>query len=100
MSDSFDSKLEYTSIKRLKANEITKIKTKIIPKKTGIFLFMVMAEYQHINKTFWMPSIKLELQVERVEEYINYNYYPMLNLGIYQSDIEAERVFKFIRSGI
>ncbi len=87
MSDSFESKLEYTSIKRLKANEMTKIKTKIIPKKKGNFLYMVMAEYQHINKTFWMPSIKLELQVEKTEEILPYNYYQNVNPGIYQIDL-------------
>ncbi|MFX1568393.1 MAG: hypothetical protein ACFFCV_08495 [Promethearchaeota archaeon] len=87
MSDSFESKLEYTRIKRLKANEMTKIKTKIIPKKKGKFLYMVMAEYQHINKTFWMPSIKLKLKVEKAEEIIPYNYHQTVNHGIYQTDL-------------
>ncbi len=100
MSDSFESKLEYTSIKRLKANEITKIKTKIIPKKIGNFLYMVMVEYQHSNKTFWMPSIKLELEVERDEELAKYSHHPVLNSGIFQSDIEINRIFKFMRIGI
>ena len=100
MSDSFQSKLEFTSIKRLKANEMTKIKTKIIPKKIGNFLYMVMAEYQHTNKTFWMPSIKLELKVERDEEIIIYNKHPTINSGIFQSDIEINRSFKYIRIGI
>jgi len=100
MSDSFQSKLEFTSIKKLKANEMTKIKTKIVPTKIGKFLYMVMAEYQHTNKTFWMPSIKLELKVERDEEIINYNRYPTLNSGFFQSDIEINRIFKFIRIGI
>ncbi|MFX1389441.1 MAG: hypothetical protein ACFE9Z_05180 [Promethearchaeota archaeon] len=100
MSDSFQSKLQYTSIKKLKANEITKIKTKVIPRKTGNFLYMVMAEYQHSNKTFWMPSIKLELEVERDEEYSRYNIYPIMNSGLYQSEIEINRTFKFLRSGI
>ncbi|MFW9820639.1 MAG: hypothetical protein ACFFE5_13600 [Candidatus Thorarchaeota archaeon] len=100
MSNSFESKLEYTSIKRLKSNEISKIKTKIIPKKIGNFLFMVMIEYQHINKTFWMPSIKLELEVERDEELAKYNQYQLSKSGFLQSDIEINSVNRFMRIGI
>ncbi|MFX1418005.1 MAG: hypothetical protein ACFE9N_03680 [Promethearchaeota archaeon] len=92
MSDSFQSKLHYTNIKRLKANEVTKIKTKVIPKKTGTFLYMVMVEYQHINKTFWMPSIKLELEVERSEEIVYYNYSPVSNSGFFFSDLEVKLI--------
>ncbi|MFX0024559.1 MAG: hypothetical protein ACFE9S_19750 [Candidatus Hermodarchaeota archaeon] len=100
MSDSFESKLEYTSIKRLKSNEISKIKTKITPKKIGKFLFMVMVEYQHINKTFWMPSLKLELEVERDEELAKYNQYQLSKSGFFQSDIEINRISRFMRIGI
>jgi hypothetical protein len=100
MSDSFESKLEYTSIKRLKSNETTKIKTKVIPKKIGNFLYMVMVEYQHINKTFWMPSIKLELEVERDEELAKYIHSPITKSGFLQSDVEINRIFKFMRIGI
>jgi hypothetical protein len=100
MSDSFQSKLEYTNIKKLKANEMTKIKTKITPKKIGSFLYMVMVEYQHINKTFWMPSIKLELEVERDDQLAKYNYYQMSKSGLFQSDIEITRIFKFMRIGV
>jgi len=96
MSDTFQSKLQYTSIKRLKANETTKIKTKVIPKKTGIFHYMVMVEYQHINKTFWMPSIKLELEVERDVEIINYNRYPVQNSRFFFSDIELKLIRNYI----
>jgi len=99
-SDSFESKLEYTNIKKLKANEMTKIKTKIVPKKIGNFLYMVMVEYQHVNKTFWMPSIKLELEVDRDEELAKYNYYQMSKTGFFQNDIEINRIFKFMRIGI
>ncbi len=100
MSDSFESKLEYTSIKRLKSNEISKIKTKVVPKKIGKFLFMVMVEYQHINKTFWMPSIKLELEVENDQELANFKYYNLSKSGFLQSDIEINRISKFMRIGI
>ncbi|MFX1379177.1 MAG: hypothetical protein ACFFA4_08775 [Promethearchaeota archaeon] len=100
MSDSFESKLEYTSIKRLKSCELTKIKTKIVPKKIGNFLFMVMIEYQHINKTFWMPSIKLELEVEMDDELAKYNAYQLSKSGFLQNDIEINRIFKFMRIGI
>ncbi|MFW9972417.1 MAG: hypothetical protein ACFFDF_19690, partial [Candidatus Odinarchaeota archaeon] len=99
-SDSFESKLQYTSIKKLKANEKTKIKTKVIPKKIGTFLYMVMVEYQHINKTFWMPSIKLELEVIRDDELVKYSHYSLANSGFLQSDIEINRIFKFMRIGI
>ncbi len=100
MSDSFESKLEFTSIKRLKSKEVSKIKTKIIPKKIGKFLFMVMVEYQHINKTFWMPSIKLELEVERHDELANYNQYQLTKSGFLQVDIELNRINRFMRIGI
>ena len=65
MPDSFQSKLKFLTIKKLKVNKRRIIKTKIIPKKKGTFHYMVMAEYQHANNTFWMPSIKLELEVEK-----------------------------------
>ncbi|MFX1241620.1 MAG: hypothetical protein ACFFA7_10265 [Promethearchaeota archaeon] len=100
MSHSFESKLEFTSIKRLKSNEISKIKTKIIPKKIGSFLFMVMIEYQHINKTFWMPSLKLELEVERDEELAKYVQYQLSKSGFLQSDIEINRINRFMRISI
>ena len=95
MPNSFKSKLKFTSIKRLKANEKRKIKTKIIPKALGTSLFMVMAEYQHSNKTFWMPSIKHEFEVERSEEY---NYYQVPSTSLFQREIS--RVFKFVRNYI
>jgi hypothetical protein len=100
MSDSFESKLEYTNIKRLKSNEISKIKTKIIPKKIGNFLFMVMIEYQHVNKTFWMPSLKLELEVERDEELARYSQFQLSKSGFLDSDIEINRINRFMRIGI
>ncbi|MFX1592962.1 MAG: hypothetical protein ACFFCL_09730 [Promethearchaeota archaeon] len=89
MPNTFQSKLEYTSIKKLKPNERRKIKTKIIPKQIGTFLFMVMVEYQHTNKTFWMPSIKHKLTVEESEGLLKYSYYPKIDIGIYHNGIEA-----------
>ncbi len=100
MPNSFKSKLKFTSIKRLKANERRKIKTKIIPKAPGTSLFMVMAEYQHTNKTFWMPSIKLEFEVERAEELVKYNYYQVPNSSLFQREIEINRVYKFMSNFI
>lgn len=99
MPNSFQSKMKFTSIKRLKANERRKIKTKIIPKAPGTSLFMVMAEYQHTNKTFWMPSIKLEFEVERAEELVKYNYYQVPSSSLFQGETEVNRV-KFIRNYI
>ncbi|MFX1408905.1 MAG: hypothetical protein ACFFA6_01020 [Promethearchaeota archaeon] len=64
LPNSFQSKLKFLSLKKLKANERRKLKVKITPKKKGTFPFMVMIEYQHTNKTFWMPSMKLKLEVE------------------------------------
>ena len=66
MPNSFQSKLKFLSLNKLKANERRKLKIKIVPKEKGIFPFMVMIEYQHSNKTFWMPSIKLKLEVEEI----------------------------------
>jgi len=55
-----------------------------------------MVEYQHINKTFWMPSIKLELTVEETEEAIKYSYYPRTDTNIYYNGLEASRVLRNI----
>lgn len=71
--DSFQNKLKFTSIKKLKANEIRKIKTRINPKEKGSFPSLVMIEYQHINKTFWMPSIKFKLEVKEIKKLITYS---------------------------
>ncbi|KKN42793.1 hypothetical protein LCGC14_0709710 [marine sediment metagenome] len=100
MPNSFQSKLKFSSIKKLKVNELRIIKTKVIPKKRGTFLFMVMAEYQHVNKTFWMPSIKLELEVEKVKENLKHNYYPIIKANIYNNGFEPTRFLKYNRSQI
>ncbi len=100
MSNSFQAKLKYTTIKKLKANERRNIKTKITPTKEGTYLYMVMIEYQHINKTFWMPSIKLELTVEEADPVIKYNYYPKTDINMYYNELEATRVLKHVRSTI
>ncbi len=81
--ESFQSKLCFTSIKKLKANETRKIKTRVIPKHKGTFLSMVMIEYQHFNKTFWMPSLKFKLEVKETKIIINY---PVINNQIYRND--------------
>ncbi|MFX1311556.1 MAG: hypothetical protein ACFFHD_02950 [Promethearchaeota archaeon] len=96
LPDSFQTKLKFTNIKRLKANETRKIKTRIIPREQGTFLSMVMMEYQHTNKTFWMPSIKFELEVDNIKKYA---YYPM-NKANYKYLFEANQRLKFIRSFI
>jgi hypothetical protein len=59
-----------------------------------------MIEYQHINKTFWMPSIKLELEVERDEQLAKYRQYQVAKSGFLQSDIEINRIIKFMRIGV
>ena len=94
MPNSFDSKLSYTSIKKLKAYERRKLKARIIPRECGTFLFMVMIEYQHVNKTFWMPSIKLELEVE---DDIKYRYYPILNKSIFYTGLYATQSLELVR---
>ena len=95
MPDSFQNKLGFTSIKKLKANEIKKVKTRINPKQIGTFLSMVMIEYQHFNKTFWMPSIKFKLEVKESKKYV---YYPVHYKGIYQNDLHANPILKYIRN--
>lgn len=94
--DSFQSKLKFTNIKRLKANETRKMKTRIIPRERGTFLSMVMMEYQHTNKTFWMPSIKFEIEVEDTKRYL---YYPVTRAN-FEYVLEANHRLKFIRSFI
>jgi hypothetical protein len=83
MPESFQHKLGFTSIKKLKPYETRKIKTRINPKQRGTFLSMVMIEYQHYNKTFWMPSIKFKLEVKKTERYV---YYPEITKNIYRNE--------------
>lgn len=90
--DSVQNKLKFTSIKKLKANEIRKIKFRINPKEKGTFHSMVMIEYQHTNKTFWMPSIKFQLEVEELEKFSNYPIYHREDY--YQT--HASYIFKFV----
>ncbi|MHA1253354.1 MAG: hypothetical protein ACTSRP_25480, partial [Candidatus Helarchaeota archaeon] len=61
--NSFQSRLRFAQIKKLKGNEKREIKTEIIPTEKGIYHFMVMVEYQTVGEMFWMPSIKFELEV-------------------------------------
>ncbi|MFX1374519.1 MAG: hypothetical protein ACFFA0_01790 [Promethearchaeota archaeon] len=91
----FQNKFKSTNIKKLKANERRKIKIRINPKEKGIFPSMVMIEYQHINKTFWMPSIKFKLEVGDAKII---SYPPMFNRGFYQLD--ATRSTKLLRDTI
>jgi len=81
--ESFQNKLGFTSIKKLKANETRKIKIRINPKQSGTFLSMVMIEYQHFNKTFWMPSIKFKLEVKPTERIV---YFPETTKNIYRNE--------------
>lgn len=66
MPNSFQSSLRYAQLKKIKSQDGRKIETEITPTEKGIFHFMVMIEYQTtgIKETFWMPSIKIELEVE------------------------------------
>jgi hypothetical protein len=93
--ESFQNKLSFTSIKKLKANETRKIKTRINPKQKGMFRSMVMIEYQHFNKTFWMPSIKFNLEVKESKKYV---YYPVFYKEFYQNELHATPILKFIRN--
>jgi len=61
--NSFQSRLRFAQIKKLKGNEKREIKTEIVPTEKGIYHFMVMVEYQTVGEIFWMPSIKFELEV-------------------------------------
>jgi len=90
--DSFQNKLKFTSIKKLKANERRKIKSRINPKEKGTFPSMVMIEYQHINKTFWMPSIKFKLEVEETKKF---SFYPIDYKGYYQAQVT--NILRFVR---
>jgi len=91
--DSIQNKVKFTSIKKLKANETRKIKIRINPKEKGTFSSMIMIEYQHINKTFWMPSIKFKLEVEEIKKFIHYPIY--YREEYYQ--VHASNIFKFVR---
>ncbi len=93
--NSFYSKLKFTSIKKLKARERRSIKTKVIPRNKGSYLFMVIAEYQHINKTFWMPSTKIALEVEEIAESI---YYPTKRIDNYPNVLEFTRILRYVRN--
>lgn len=97
MPDTIHNKLNFTRIKKLKANETRRIKTKIIPKEKGFFHSMVMIEYQNINKTFWMPSIKFKLEVEDPK---TYKYIPVINREFFETELQATRMLKFLRESI
>jgi hypothetical protein len=95
MPESLQNKLGFTSIKKLKANETRKIKTRITPKQTGMFLSMVMIEYQHFNKTFWMPSIKFKLDVKESKKRIHRSViYKEFN----QNELQINPILKFTRN--
>jgi hypothetical protein len=96
MPDSIQNKLKFTTIKKLKANETRKYKIRINPKEKGIFPSMVMIEYQHFNKTFWMPSIKFKLEVEEIKKFIHYPIY--YREEYYQ--VQASNIFKFVRDKV
>jgi len=89
--ESFHNKLSLTNIKKVKPNERKKIKIKVNPRNKGVFLSMVMIEYQHSNKTFWMPSIKFKLEVEEVKKY---SYLPILNKQIHQNELPVTRIYQ------
>lgn len=91
LTESLENKLKITTIKKLKANERKKIKIRVNPRFSGSFLSMVMIEYQHSNKTFWMPSMKFKLEVAAAKEYV---YYPVLNKEHYQNELQATRILK------
>ncbi|MHA2120871.1 MAG: hypothetical protein ACW990_06660, partial [Promethearchaeota archaeon] len=92
--ESFHNKQNFTTIKKLKANDRRKIKARIIPKEKGTFPSIVMIEYQHFNKTFWMPSIKFKLVVETFRKFIPL---PMINKEIYQSELQTTRILNVLR---
>jgi hypothetical protein len=64
MPKSFQSKLRFAQLRKINPLDIRKIETEIVPTETGIFHFMVMIEYNHTGESFWMPSIRIELEVE------------------------------------
>ncbi|MHA1147681.1 MAG: hypothetical protein ACTSR8_05505 [Promethearchaeota archaeon] len=61
--NSFQSKLRFYQIKKIKAKERHKVDTEIVPMEKGTYHFMVMVEYQSVGETFWMPSIRHDLEV-------------------------------------
>ncbi|MFX0028383.1 MAG: hypothetical protein ACFE8B_04195 [Candidatus Hermodarchaeota archaeon] len=93
--EAIQNKVKFTRIKKLKANERRKIKIRINPKEKGNFPSMVMIEYQHINKTFWMPSIKFKLEVEDVKKFV---HYPIYYRNSHQ--VQASSLFKFVRDKV
>ncbi len=64
MPKSFQSRLRFAQLRKIGPLDIRKIETEVTPTEKGIFHFMVMVEYNHTNETFWMPSIRMDLEVE------------------------------------
>jgi hypothetical protein len=64
--NSFKSRLRFAQMKRIKANDGVKVETEVVPTEKGVYHFMAMVEYttKSTNEMFWMPSIKIELEVE------------------------------------
>ncbi|MHA1885593.1 MAG: hypothetical protein ACW96S_11105 [Promethearchaeota archaeon] len=92
--ESFHNKQNFTAIKKLKAYERRKIKARIIPKQKGTFPSVVMIEYQHFNKTFWMPSIKFKLVVEKTRKHIPLH---VISREVYQSELQNARILNVLR---
>ena len=51
-----------------------------------------MIEYQHINRTFWMPSIKFKLEVEETKKI---SFYPIAYTDHYQ--VQVNNILSFDR---
>ena len=95
MPESFHSKFKFTNIKKLKAKERRRIKTKITPRNNGSYLIMAILSYQHSNKTFWMPSIKLQLDVEEI---VKNKYLPNTKTDNYYNGLEITRMLTYNRN--
>ncbi|MHA1732606.1 MAG: hypothetical protein ACTSU5_11735 [Promethearchaeota archaeon] len=61
--NSFDIMHRTTSLSRLKPWERKSVTTDIIPTEKGPYHLMCMVQYEHVNESFWIPSVKIEVFV-------------------------------------
>lgn len=61
---SFDVKQRHVSLSRLRAGEKKAVGTEITPTEPGPYTLMAMVQYEHVNETFWLPSVRLEISVK------------------------------------
>lgn len=65
---SFDIKKRHVTFSRVKPGEKKTVGTEIYPTEGGRYHLMAMVQYEHVNESFWLPSVKVEINVKGDED--------------------------------